>query len=99
MRNLFSYNLANSACKDTAADISVRLSDQLYSFIDQTEADDKAAGFISVYEDDGVLEFWFGHTTLSLGLGYMSDSCELPTCFISRKDPDTPFRLMGRPIR
>lgn len=71
----------------------------MYSFIDETEADEKAAGFISVYAGECGLEFWFGHTTRSLGVGYMTDACERPTCYISRKDPESPFRLMGCPIR
>lgn len=99
MRRLFSYNLANAVCNLGASDISDPLSDQLYSFIDQTEAEEKAAGFISIYEGECGVEFWFGHTTRSLGVGYMSEDSERPTCYISRKDPLSPFRLMGSPIR
>lgn len=99
IRSLFSYNLASAVCNPDSCDISERLSTQLYSFIGQTEADEKAAGFISVYEGECGLEFWFGHTTRSLGVGYMTDACERPTSYISRKDPESPFRLMGCPVR
>lgn len=54
-----------------------------------------AAGFIAVNEDmkEGYFNFSFGHTTPSMGLGYMKTSDEAPTTLISRKPADAPFRL------
>lgn len=74
-------------------DRSLEISDFLCSTIEKFNGSGTAIGFIALVEDSYGYEFWFGHTTDSLGLAYMTGLCDEPKSEISRKINGTPFKL------
>lgn len=100
MQTILAHGLAKAVGPAEMAEWNTRLSEALYRFCDRIEATEKAAGFISIGVDhDGTAELWYGHTTHSLGLGYMSDADAKPTSLVSRKDTASLFRLAGHSIK
>jgi hypothetical protein len=58
-----------------------------------------SAGFISlILEEGGFGEFWYGFTTPTMGLGFMSSNDDRPTSFIDRLPSGSRFRLSGMPF-
>jgi hypothetical protein len=55
-----------------------------------------AAGFISlIIEEDCIGEFWYGFTTESMGIGYMSASDSQPTALVDRRTAESDLRVVG----
>lgn len=54
-----------------------------------------AAGFICHASQAGFDEFWYGYSTPSFGIGYMSSSNPSPTIMIERLPPNSRFRIGG----
>ncbi|CAO3610106.1 unnamed protein product [Cunninghamella blakesleeana] len=64
--------------------------------------------FLSIYDTKSVgiitlrlsskLEFWYGHVTESMGIGYMSSTTDKAKAFVSRKSKNEPFTISGFPV-
>ncbi|KAI8382482.1 putative threonine aspartase [Blakeslea trispora] len=59
----------------------------------------KSVGIIALrkqtMKDKARIEFWFGHVTDDMGIGYMSEKSLKPKTFISRKPPNEDFASSG----
>lgn len=81
------------------ADRSTSISDFLYTFTNIDFDLDAAAGFICIVQDaNDFPEFWYGFTTPSMGLGFMSSTDTKPKSSIDRLPAGNRFRLSGIPI-
>ncbi|SAL97000.1 hypothetical protein [Absidia glauca] len=59
-----------------------------------TMYDEKSVGFIALRQTER-LEFWYGHVTESMGIGYMSSTSTKPKTFVSRKLENEPTLTSG----
>jgi hypothetical protein len=64
-------------------------------FIAKNNTRDPSAGFISLSVVDGQLEYWYGFTTESMGMGYFHGSKKSPKSSIERKTVDSNYRISG----
>ncbi|CEG75601.1 hypothetical protein RMATCC62417_10615 [Rhizopus microsporus] len=91
MRTMLTYKCASRL--QTEDDIQKAMTDCLKNdFLDSPFLDiydTKSVGIIMLrvqtLENDKRLEFWYGHTTEDMGVGYMSSTYSKPKTFISRK--------------
>ncbi|KAI8072894.1 nucleophile aminohydrolase [Gongronella butleri] len=60
--------------------------------------DDKSMGIMALRVDRR-LEFWYGHVTDSMGIGYMSSNCKHPTTLVSRKPKTADIQCSGTVVR
>lgn len=84
---------AESGGGDRSECISAFLGD----FVAHDYGRESSAGFILVTGDAGAAgEFWYGFTTSSMGLGFMSGRDDAPISLVDRRPAGAKFRLSGR---
>ncbi|KAI8338475.1 threonine aspartase 1-like protein [Chlamydoabsidia padenii] len=59
-----------------------------------TMYEDKSVGLIALRQTERI-EFWYGHVTESMGIGYMSSNANKPKTFISRKPENESLLTSG----
>jgi len=98
IQSMFCRDLAQSV--EEASDSSLAFSEALDSFLRNpcNWEREKAVGFIAVVGEQCTNELWFGHTTKTMGLGWMTSNNAKPKSFISWKDSEAAFKLSGHPI-
>lgn len=91
----FAQSLCDSFSCTGEEDRPGMISEYLSEFCARSWGRDPAAGFIALIdgEADGMVDFIYGHTTPTMGIGHMRTNEAHPTTFISRKAMDAPFRL------
>ena len=80
-------------CLNADQDHSAEITHFLNQTIKKLDGFEIAIGFIALIEDSYGCEFWFGHTTDSLGLAFMTGDSVEPKFEISRKQSGIPFKL------
>lgn len=100
MQTLFAKSLNDRLINGLRSELQREeiLSDFLYEFMQKSKREPKAAGFISIIGKEDDYEFWFGHTTESMGYGYMFESDDRAFAEVSRKNVYSPFCLSCLPI-
>ncbi|KAI7903997.1 putative threonine aspartase [Cokeromyces recurvatus] len=92
MRTMFTYKCVQRLLKED--DIQVAMTNTLTKdFLESPFLDiydQKSVGIIALRSQKSNnktrLEFWYGHTTDAMGIGYMTSTCKNPKAFISRKN-------------
>ncbi|KAI8883364.1 threonine aspartase 1-like protein [Backusella circina FSU 941] len=57
--------------------------------------DEKSVGIITLKMEGNRIEFWYGHVTNDMGIGYMSESSKRPKTFVSRKRSNEKYVSSG----
>jgi taspase (threonine aspartase 1) len=97
IKTLFAKELCETLHADQ--DHSIEISNFLDQTIQKFNGLETAVGFIALIEDSYGYEFWFGHTTESMGLAYMAGCCLEPKFEVSRKKSGVKFKLCGNSFK